>query len=472
MKKQYLVYYVVIFLLTIVLQLSCQKWIDVKPGSQVVMSEMFKDENGFKEALNGIYIRMGSGLYGDMMVVGVWSSMAQDYSIYDPYHPYYSSSRFDYANTTLRMYINDMWSNMYKAIGELNVILAHIDAQKHVFTGDHYARIKGEALGLRAFLHFDLLRMYGPVPLGNQLVLSIPYVKLFSKEVPPLNTFEQVIQFALTDLLEAESLLAIDKQVLYDSPEWFGGYTRNHFNYWAAKAMMARVYLYAGDKNNALKYAKEVIDGEAFPFVDRAHLTRTQNMDRTFSTEHIFAIYAPKISSYIDRYFRPERTVSYYSSSLFGDSYGIGHKFEMQAGGSTDYRLLYHIQDYNRISYSTKFHQDNLILMQVRNQMPLIRLSEMYYIAAEATADAPISRGYINTVREHRGLAALGATWDDVTKSREIQKEYNKEFFIEGQYLFYLKRLGIYRFPGLSVELSAQNFRFPYPVDEIEFGNR
>ena len=471
MKKQYIKVYLAAFSLLLFMQFSCQKWLDVRPGAEVVAKDLFKDENGFIEALNGVYLRMGAGLYGDNMTLGVWSSLIQDYAIYDTQHPYYELSRFNFSNSNVKRNVDGIWANMYKAIAEVNVILEYVDAQKGVFTRSNYERVKGEALGLRALLHFDLLRMFGPVPLGNKEGISIPYKMVLSKEVAPMLTLNEVVKHCLTDLEEAEKLLAMDKGVYYQRPELFEGYTRNHFNYWATLALQARIYMYIDEKPNALKYAKQVIDAAPFPFVDRENLTRGGNKDLTFSSEHIFAIYAPKITTYIDRHFRPDRIQDYGSISFYGISYDIDDEFEVGSIGSTDYRWLYHFNYYGRIAYSNKFYQDNLTQMHLRNQMPVIRLSEMYYIAAEATQDPVVSVAYLNKVREHRGLPDYGGDWGTKSKHEEILKEYTKEFYAEGQHYFFYKRLGIYVSANPYKTLKKEAFRFPYPTDELEFGN-
>ena len=68
---------------------------------------------------------------------------------------------------------------------------------------------------------------------------------------------------------------------------------------------------------------------------------------------------------------------------------------------------------------------------------PLLRISEMYYIAAETEMDPNLALGYLNTVRFNRGLADLQPGTDI---NAELLKEYQKEFFGEGQLFFYYKR--------------------------------
>ena len=121
--------------------------------------------------------------------------------------------------------------------------------------------------------------------------------------------------------------------------------------------------------------------------------------------------------------------------------------------------------------------------------MPLIRLSEMYYIAAECTTDAGESADLINTVRHARSIPEsldIQATnaYDapdvrpgyDSSKSvriNELMKEYRKEFYGEGQ-LFYFYKRHFYRtffHCPLSAGMAAENYTPRLPDDEYIFGN-
>ena len=67
--------------------------------------------------------------------------------------------------------------------------------------------MKGEALGLRAFLHFDLLRMFGPVFAMEPQGKAIPYRTVFSNEPTPVLPATEVVDACLADLHQADSLL-------------------------------------------------------------------------------------------------------------------------------------------------------------------------------------------------------------------------------------------------------------------------
>lgn len=471
--KKYI--YTLLFSLLLGGLVSCSKWLDVKPGAQVPQEELFSTEAGYIQALRGSYIQLGAGLYQDNLTMTTISAMAQNYQATTSGHPLMEHARYNYAAPVVKASISTIWTNMYKAIGGLNNILGHIDQSKNVFSDRNYRLIKGESLGLRAYLHFDLLRMYGPVPIGGDNVNAIPYCKTFDKLVTPLSTTAKVIELCLNDLNEAEQLLSVYQDIIYDegvNTDEFTSYTRNHFNYWAVKALKARVYLYAGNKVKALECANEVINSGKFPFIDRATFSLTANQDRTFSTEHVFALSLPLIKPLVDTRFRPEGTTTFLASTFYLPTATMNTLFDVATGGATDYRYLYHIRTSGAVSYSTKFWQDGLSNLQLIGQMPLIRLSEMYYIAAEATTDLTEARTLLNKVRLNRGLEALTTPFTASTRMQEIGKEYIKEFYAEGQLYFYYKRLNTLPIPRATPAMTAQTYVFPMPDLEIEFGDR
>ena len=147
---------------------SCSSWLDVKPKTTVEEEEVFGREIGFKEALTGIYIKMTStDLYARNLSYGFLDILGQRYHINDKLN-YEDELWYTFPSTNTQEYTDKIWSEMYNVIANVNNLLYYCDKNRHVFATEHYYEIiKGEALGLRAFLHFDLLRMFGPIYKDN-----------------------------------------------------------------------------------------------------------------------------------------------------------------------------------------------------------------------------------------------------------------------------------------------------------------
>lgn len=108
--------------------------------------------------------------------------------------------------------------------------------------------------------------------------------------------------------------------------------------------------------------------------------------------------------------------------------------------------------------------------------IPGIRLSEMYYIAAESVyaTDPGQAWEYFNTVRFHRGIGVVLNENSGADFITELLKEYRKETYAEGQLYFNYKRLNqsIVNESNLVYPAGPSIYRIPLPEDELEFANR
>ncbi len=109
--------------------------------------------------------------------------------------------------------------------------------------------MKGEALGLRAFHYFDLLRLYGPVYSEDPEMNCLPWRTEFNADQKSLESAGVIAQHILEDLTQAEELLKDDPlNYKNDLNNPFLGLRKHRMNKMAVKALMARVYLWIGDK--------------------------------------------------------------------------------------------------------------------------------------------------------------------------------------------------------------------------------
>jgi hypothetical protein len=469
---------------------GCKKFLDVPPKDQVPQSTLFKDEQGFKDALIGVYLGMDKptnganyGLYTTNLSMGMMSTLAYNYDNATVASGltggafYNNVVYYIYLDGEVRKEIDGIWGGMYNNIANLNNILIQIDSKKDVFHRDNYNRVKGEAIALRALFHFDLLRMFGKPPLTGSAEKAIPYVTQFTIKPTPFVTLNAGLDSCIADLLAAKEILAATdtSAVLKGVDDPFTSYTQNHLNYWAVQALLARVYLYKGEFDNADKYSKAVIGSNKFPLIS-SNVAAAVNIirDRTFSQEHLFSVFSTNIKTY--------------NGDLFDKSSGVPLRLQPAgkntvyttgSGNASDYRFNSWF-DNNQAANNvpSKFFQDNNLPYELQGIVPVIRASEMYYIAAECANkknDINAGASLLNKVRAARGLNALNAAGIATTDSlsTEIMREYQKEFIQEGQTFFYYKRLNkdLKLVTGTPAIIPADVYVFPIPDKEKEYNH-
>jgi hypothetical protein len=192
---------------------SCKKWLNVPPKSEIASNVLFESEQGFKDALIGSYLLMTSqNSYGFESTIGFVDALAQQYYMPGTSHPYYFASLYQYDVAPVLIKKDAIWRSNYNVISNLNNIIENADVKKGSLNPANYAFIKGESLGLRAFLHFDLFRLFGygnlvkdPSALSRQ---TLPYVTKYSKHITARISVAAYIDSLKSDLNQAEALLA------------------------------------------------------------------------------------------------------------------------------------------------------------------------------------------------------------------------------------------------------------------------
>jgi len=457
---------------------SCEKWLDVSPKTEVKVKENFENETGFKDALTGVYLLMTSeSLYGRDLSYGMVDVLAKQYTeISSSYHDYYYMARYGYTDDTCIDRFDAIWSSAYNTIANLNILIENVDkASPSLFTANNQSIIKGEAYALRAFLHFDLLRLFGPSFVTGASKISIPYVKESGKELTEFSSVSQVIDNLLSDLEVAENALSVDPiNEQRTATEDDATYVKNRglkFNYYAVKLLQARVNLYKEDYNAAFLAAQVVINQGQFTWTPSSEITTTTVADRNriFSQELVFALNVTSMKSLYTTWFTSTNGFmmsQYYWDQLFETSL---------TGYSGDYRYQYLTDNSTGTRYSIKLQQPETTTSDYARRMPVMRFTEAFYIAAECklkTVGVAAAISYLNTVRSKRNImAVLPETLSASEVQNEIFKEYAKEFMCEGQLFYYYKRLNLssirFNYSGVSVD---NIYVLPLPLDEL--GNR
>lgn len=468
------------------MMVSCDSWLEVKPYDKISEGEFQKSEEGYQKMLNGIYIDLNSdALYGQSLSVEMIEVMGGAYAIgtdNSVWGNYKDLSNYQYGTEYWRNRLDQTWNKAYALILNCNKILENIDQNQGLFTGGNYYAVKGEALALRAMLHFDMLRLFGPVYAKDSDKKAIPYYNKQTNSPEPILTAKEVAEKVVADLEEARILLANDPVKTegtlmsgsQDGTSNFMRYRALRLNYYAVEALLARVNLYMGNKTEAFKYATDVIktaDQGIFPFVDKSLVIGSPaDPDRIFSSEVLFALTNTSRSKIHKNFYDPSRLPNYVFRMDDNLMSNIVYGGAATTGGYQDdyrYRANWIATGSNRYFYK---YSDMVTNGSIQNTMiPMIRLGEMFLIAAESQSDN-LANGvqYVNALRRNRGVANLQTLTPDLLKY-----EYIRELYGEGQLFYLYKRLNsdIITSSNANKNPKASDLIFVVPLPDSETEN-
>ena len=162
-SKGYNMRRIVILLVTILVFSGCENFLDLTPKSEVLGDKLFQSEEGFEDALYGVYTALAQKeLYGEKLSYYLPDMLAQ-YYVYENVGGYMELLlTFQYMNSnfTKRSMFDDIWKLMYENISHVNSVLTNLEGRENSLR--YYNFYKGEALALRAFMHFQLLNAFAP----------------------------------------------------------------------------------------------------------------------------------------------------------------------------------------------------------------------------------------------------------------------------------------------------------------------
>lgn len=387
--------------------------------------------SGYQSILNAAYESVNDfAYYGQTMMIGpeILADNMQLVQLTGRYELEYVNA----LNSGL-----GIWAGRYNAINECNIIIGTVDDASVEGTAAQKDALKGQALFLRALFYHDLARVYGYEP-GREVDnwdLSVP-VKLnptfgISDVVDlPRSTNVQVYEQIEDDLIAAIPLL----------PDATPGTSSVRFaNKAAARLLLARVYLYWGNTTEAANYALQVIEGDGSDLVDAADYVNSWNdATNAFHPESVFEseILTPDWNT-VDG--ANNSLHSLLMNNTGGSQFIITASAELLAeidttDASEDVRKgLFNLESLGM--EFTKWRGSKGPISFLEN-IPILRLSEGYLIAAEALGSGA-GDVYLNALRTARGFTTpVPATLDNVLRERRV------EFMAEGHRWFDLKRLG------------------------------
>ena len=434
--------YIAIWILAVMLG-GCDDFLTVQPKSDIKDSDLFKTPEGCEDAIYGAYSNLGTDeVYGRMMRYYLPEALAQSYN----------GSNLASALTDMMDYNHDLsdpkevyataWAGMYTAIGYVNDIVTNVEKYGKDFK--YHDCYLGEALGMRAFMHFDLVRLFAPSYTSKPDAQAIPYVTRWMAKVTPFSTVKEVYGKILSDLRESERLLVATEKIIPREDENFMKKRNLHFNLDAARATLARVYLTIGNLDSARFYAEQVILSKRYELAENSEMPNLMAFVVS-GKEAIWGIEQRDPMTDLTKYFytlgtglRPRTDISsfYVSGGTDNDLRGKwfrSRKFDDGDAAKITYFLKFFDEDH--------YYNPSASPYKGTPGLNMIRISEMYLIAAEGWMedDPAKATAYFDQMSTSRGRPSLKDAGKTVTL-KDINEERYREFFGEGQEWFNMKR--------------------------------
>jgi len=420
----------ILCLALVVFGTGCKKYLDIPlPVNTIAGSAAFTSDNAAAAVLNGIYgglaastyfdgtngIGYNSGLYTDELVN--LSSVAT------------SSTAIYYGDAVQSSNTGQYWTYFYSRIYAVNLAIEGVTAS----TLNNKKQWLGEALFLRAFLHFYLTNLFGDVPIVTTSSYSTNKSLVRS---PQADVYKQIV----ADLLQAQGLLTTD----YRNTDAAVTTDRGRPNLYAVNALLARVYLYMGNWQGAEAQAGTLIGTTSFllPAPAQAFLASSKEPIwwltpvNTYVKDYL--IYNAGMPAVIPAGKTPGSYVSVTLSTSLTNAFETGDArfsswLRSSVTSATPAVTYYFPNKYKANTVSA----ENIVLF---------RLAEQYLIRAEARAKqnnltgANSAKTDLDAVRARAGLpGATATTQTDMLNA--IAHERQVELFTEeGHRFFDLRR--------------------------------
>jgi len=438
---------------------ACSDWIDLEPFTSLSNSQALADVAGNQVALNGAYARM-RGIADN---VQTYPDLMSDNTILTQVNNGAGVQIHNWLYTSGDGSAEAMFDQMYSVTIALNNILIGIDDLEDGTQAERDA-IKGEALLMRAWCHFELVRWFGtPYLQGTPATdLGVPIKVTPELTFPPRNTVQEVYDQVMADLDEGITLL---DGASFNVIRWSAA---------AGRALRARVNLNMGNYAAAITDATAVIDDTNFELetgMDYMATFADDDSDEIILKARVITLDGGPRIGWTYYFIQQDGSIrqDYSVPEDFFNSFEAG---DVRAG-------LYNVDPDNGLNTIAKYIGRPDAIAGIHD-LKLFRISEQYLIRAEAYANnnsEANARTDLNALRGARGLGDIAATVTGQNLINAIVEERRKELAYEGFRWHDLNRLGLPIIrnnaecsAGLSeCQLSAGNFRriFPIPQDEI-----
>lgn len=422
---------------------GCQDFLEQEPGSQISISEQLSNYPNVLIALNGSYMTLQEWMTGDRQAL--YADLLGGNITFTPASsgnskgvvgvPFTIERAYSFGETAEENGYEGFYNEGYALIHSVNLLLEQVDALKDA-TPEQINQVKAECYAIRAFVHFGLVRVFGQnytyTPDGSHpgIVYNVRTLRA-GYDFPVRETVQTTYSLVLADFEKALTL--------YTGNNALPGPDYSYFNAINTRSLMARVALYAGQWQRAIDRATEVIAESGLSLMTpESYVTQWAEPNAPVS-EVLFELSAPiGDDGRVEAVNTAAQHFGYTSATVFSRYVASGDLLNLFEAGDVRGTDMYLMRDIETLVednlvgipyYFTKKFQDN-------PGYPVIRLSELYLIRAEASARLELEVAALddlNQVRIQRG-ATPAPGGDNLLE--EIFLERRRELCFEG-HLFY-----------------------------------
>jgi hypothetical protein len=469
MKKSFKLISIVL----VIMLSSCSEFIDLQSESNIAEENFYRNYTEIQSGLTGCYKGLQKPLTTEwsltelrsdnsLMDTGNSNSVVnQDFSYLDQLYP--STSHL--GNYTY-------WLNTYNNIRNANVVLNAVGANYNPSTGAieytpidtaiataaQCKSIAAEASFIRAYHYFNLVRLYGGVFLIHEAITPAESKTINRSSV---NDIYKLIE---ADLKNVETNGS--KATFAATPANLVG----HANSWAAKALLAKVYLTLNRKTEAYVLLNSIKTSSGYGL--ESTYANVFSLNNEMNKEILFTIRFKSggvgLGNPLANLFAPSNSGN---AIVNGDGKGYCTPSSELAVTAASFdpsaaRRLVNIQPYAKLYYVSKFTSKAALEDDAENDFPILRYADVLLMLAEAQGNNPTSIGFINEVRARTGLVPLATALTTAAFEKALSNERRWEFAFENQRFFDLVRFTtttetIATYPATTIASGSKNYTTP-----------
>ena len=443
--------YILLSMLMPLALVSCEKFFDLRPDTEVPVEGMYKTASDFDIAVKGCYAR----LQGQVSIYNELCEYRSD-NLYISAPTAGTQDRYDidhFKEQSSNGILSDAWSNLANGIYRCNMVLDRIDAA--TFDETLRNQYKGEALFLRAYTCFNMYRIWGGVPMARKVVTVEESLKIGRSSA------EQMYEYIAGDL----------EEIIYNSmlPAAYADADMGRATLGAAKALLAKVYLTFGKNQEAAA----LLSGLMGKYELLPRIADVFNVGNEDNREIIFSVKFNKTVT-------GEGHGAWFSVSNLSDDSGRSQilKNLYEEGDERKDLLEYKKVDGVNLFLMNKFFDTpDETNKNYGNDQILLRYADVLLMYAEALNNLAYSADQnseqmkaLNAVHTRAGLTSLSITDlpDQDAFRRAVCKERQMEFPYEGHRWFDVVRMGYAQELAAEEGHDIQSYQLVYPIPNAE----